>query len=89
MSCALRFSRIALQALAAVSDEARQIIDRGLAEEIAMTRIEDQAGSTAVAAILGDARRQIATAPHDSASVARRDLERLLVEHAADLTGGR
>ena len=84
-SCALRFSRIAMQALASVSDEAREAIDRGLAEEVAMTRIEDQAGSAAVAAILDEARRHIGSLPSDSVSAARRDLERLLVEQAAGL----
>lgn len=85
MSCALRFSRIAMQALASVSDEAREAIDRGLAEEVAMTRIEDQTGSAAVAAILNEARRHIASLPSDAVSAARRDLERMLVERAAEL----
>ena len=87
VSCALRFSRATLQALAAMSDEARQAIDRCLAEEAAMVRIENLAASAAIAATLNEARHHIVTAPRDSASAAVRDIERMLVEHAADLTG--
>lgn len=86
VSCALRFSRVALQVLAAVSDEARQSIDRSLTEEIAMTHIEEMDGSAAVAAVLSEARHHIATAPRDNADEAARFIERLLVERAADLT---
>ena len=63
VSCALRFSRVALQVLATVSDEARQSIDRGLTEEIAMTHIEEMDSSAAVAAVLNEARHHIANAP--------------------------
>lgn len=87
VSCALRFSRATLQALAAMSTEARQAIDRCLAEEAAIVRIEDLAASAAIAATLNEARHHIVTAPRDSASAAVRDIERMLVEHAADLTG--
>lgn len=86
LSCALRFSRVALQVLAAVSDEARQAIDRSLAEEIAMTHIEEMDGSAAVAAILSEARHHIASPSHDNADDAARFIERLLVERAAELT---
>ncbi len=65
VSCALRFSRIALQALASLSAETRQAIDRCLAEEIGMTRIEEMAGSAAVAAVLNEARHHIATTSRD------------------------
>lgn len=85
VSCALRLSRVALQALAVVSDEARQAIERALAEEIAMTRIEDLAASDAVAAILSETRHNIVNAPRDRVSTAVRDIERLLIEQAADL----
>lgn len=85
VSCALRLSRVALQALAVVSDEARAAIERGLAEEIAMTRIEDLAASDAVAAILNETRHHIVNAPRDRVSAAVRDIERLLVEQAAEL----
>ena len=87
VSCALRFSRATLQALAAMSDEARHAIDRCLAEEAAMVRIEDLAASAAIAATLNEARHHIVTAPRDSAGAAVREIERMLVEHAADLTG--
>lgn len=77
VSCALRFSRVALQVLATVSDEARQAIDRSLAEEIAMTRIEEMNDSAAVAAVLNEARHHIASSSHDSAGDAARVIERL------------
>lgn len=86
VSCALRFARVALQALASVSEEARQAIDRGLAEEIAMTRIEDMDGSAAVAAVLSEARHHIANTPRGVVDGAAREIERMLVERAADLT---
>ena len=70
LSCALRFSRVALQVLATLSDEARQAIDRGLAEEIAMTAIEEMDGSAAVAAVLNEARHHIASSPRGNAGSA-------------------
>lgn len=70
-----------------MSDEARQAIDRCLAEEAAIVRIENLAASAAIAATLNEARHHIITAPRDSASAAVRDIERMLVEHAADLSG--
>lgn len=84
LSCALRFSRVALQVLATVSDEARQAIDRSLAEEIAMTHIEDMDSSAAVAAVLNEARHHIASSPGDKADDAARFIDRLLVERAAE-----
>lgn len=85
VSCALRFSRATLYALAAMSKDARSAIDRCLSEEAAMVRIDDLKASDAIAATLNEARRHIAAA--DDATDAVRDLERLLVESAADLEG--
>lgn len=86
-SCALRFERATVHALAAMSKEARETIDRCLGEEAAMVRIEDLAGSAAVAALLNETRHAIRANACDSAEAARRDLERMLVESAADLDG--
>ncbi|WP_150131451.1 hypothetical protein [Caulobacter mirabilis] len=85
VSCALRFSRATLYALAAMSKDARVAIDRCLREEAAIVRVDDLKASDAIAATLNEARRHIAAA--DTASDAVRDLERMLVESAADLEG--
>ncbi len=84
VSCALRFSRATLYALAAMSKEAREAIDRTLGEEAAIVRIDNLDASAAIAASLNEARRHIAAAA-DERSTAVRDLERMLVESAADL----
>lgn len=84
VSCALRFSRATLYALAAMSKEARDAIDRCLGEEAAIVRIDDLQASAAIAASLNEARRHIAASSGD-ADAAVRDLERMLVESAADL----
>ncbi len=89
VSCALRFSRAALYALAAMSKDAREAIDRSLGEEAAIVRIDDLDASAAIAATLTEARRHIAAAANDDRAAAARDLERMLVESAADLSGGR
>lgn len=83
VSCALRFSRATLYALAAMSKDARDAIDRCLSEEAAIVRIDDLQASSAIAATLNEARRHIAQG--DTVDTAVRDLERLLVESAADL----
>jgi len=85
VSCALRFSRATVFALAAMSREAREALDRCLGEEAAIVRIEDLEGSAAVAAILNEARHQIRTTRDDAAGAATRDIERMLVESAANL----
>jgi len=85
VSCALRFSRATLYALAAMSTEAREAIDRCLSEEAAIVRIDDLEASAAIAASLNEARHHIANA--GDAGEAVRDLERMLVESAADLGG--
>lgn len=85
VSCALRFSRATLYALAAMSQEAREAIDRSLSEEAAIVRIDDLDASAAIAATLNEARHHINAAAKDAAADAVRDLERLLVENAADL----
>lgn len=84
VSCALRFSRATLYALAAMSKEAREAIDRCLSEEAAIVRIDDLRASAAITASLNEARHHIATASNDT-DAAVRDLERMLVESAADL----
>lgn len=85
VSCALRFSRATLYALAAMSSEARNAIDRCLGEEAAIVRIDDLQASAAITATLNEARRHIAAG--EGAATAVRDLERMLVESAADLDG--
>lgn len=85
VSCALRFSRATLYALAAMSKDARSAIDRCLSEEAAIVRVDDLKASDAIAATLNEARLQIAAT--DDVTHAVRDLERLLVESAADLEG--
>lgn len=85
VSCALRFARATVYALAAMSKEAREALDRCLGEEAAIVRIEDLDGSAAVAAVLNEARHYIREAANDSSDAATRDIERLLVESAADL----
>lgn len=85
VSCALRFSRATLYALAAISKEAREVIDRTLGEEAAIVRIDNLEASVAIAATLNEARRQIAATAADDRAAAARDLERMLVESAADL----
>jgi hypothetical protein len=85
VSCALSLSRATLSALAAMSTEAREAIDRCLADEAAIVRIEDLDGSAAVAATLTEARHQIRSVRDDLSAFATRDLERVLVESAADL----
>jgi hypothetical protein len=85
VSCALSFSRATLSALAAISADAREAIDRCLADEAAIVRIEDLDGSAAVAATLTEARQQIRSVRDDLSAIATRDLERALVESAADL----
>lgn len=89
VSCALSFSRATLCALAAMSREARDAIDRCLGEEAAIVRIEDLDSSAAVAAALNEARHQIRSVRDDLSAAATRDLERALVESAADLRGER
>ena len=85
VSCALSFSRATLCALAAISPEAREAIDRCLGDEAAIVRVEDLNGSAAVAAALNDARHQIRSVRDDLSAMATRDLERVLMESAADL----
>jgi len=87
VSCALRFSRATLYALAAMSQEARQAIDRCLGEEAAIVRIDDLKASDAIAATLNEVRHHINAAAQDDAAVAVRDLERILIETAADMGG--
>lgn len=87
VSCALRFSRATLYALAAMSREAREAIDRCLSEEAAIVRIDNLDASAAIAATLNEARHHIKAAAQDDAATAARDLERLLVENAVDLDG--
>lgn len=87
VSCALRFSRATLYALAAMSKEARETIDRCLGEEAAIVRIDDLRASAAIAATLTEARHHIAVQGDEGAAAAVRDLERILVETAADLGG--
>ncbi|MES2032768.1 MAG: hypothetical protein V4466_01205 [Pseudomonadota bacterium] len=86
VSCALRFSRATLYALAAMSSEARSAIDRCLSEESAIVRIDDLQASAAIAATLNEARQHIAAG--EGAAAAVRDLERMLVESAADSDDG-
>lgn len=88
VSCALRFSRATLYALAAISKEAREVIDRTLGEEAAIVRVDNLEASAAIAATLNEARRHIAAAAADERAGAARDLERMLVESAADLEEG-
>jgi hypothetical protein len=88
VSCALSFSRATLCALAAMSREASETIDRCLGDEAAIIRIEDLDGSAAVAAALNEARQQIRAARDDLSAASTHGLERLLVEAAADLRGG-
>lgn len=85
VSCALRFARATVYALAALSKDARDALDRCLGEEAAIVRIEDLDGSAAVAAILNEARRHIRSSAYEQTDLATRDIERLLVESAADL----
>lgn len=85
VSCALRFSRATLYALAAMSGEAREAIDRCLGEEAAIVRIDNLEASAAIAATLNEARHHIKAAAQDDAATLVRDIERLLVENAADL----
>ena len=84
VSCSLAFGRAALQALAAISAEARRAIDRSLAEEAAIVRLEEVGASAAIAAILTETRQSI-VAPPSEVSDAVREIERLLVEQAAKL----
>lgn len=86
VGCALRFARATVHALAAMSRDAREALDRCLGEEAAIARIEDLNGSEAVAAILDETRRQIRSAGRDDVQTAARDIERFLVERAADLS---
>ena len=85
VSCALSLSRATLLALAAISRDAREAIDNCLSEEAAIVRIEDLDSSAAVAAMLNEARHQIRSIRDDLSAAASRDLERVLVESAADL----
>ena len=71
VSCALRFSRAALYALAAMSKEAREAIDRSLGEEAAIVRVDDISASAAIAATLNEARHHIAAAANDTSSTSR------------------
>ena len=84
VGCALAFGRATLQALAAMSSEARNTIDRCLADEAAIVRVEDVSASAAIAAILNEARQSI-VAPPKEAPDAVREIERLLIEQAAKL----
>ncbi len=72
-----------------MSREAREAIDRCLGEEAAIVRIEDLDSSAAVTAVLNEARHQIRSVRDDLSAGATRDLERVLVESAADLRGER
>jgi hypothetical protein len=85
VSCALRFSRATLYALAAMSREAREAIDQCLGEEAAIVRLDDIEGGAAVAASLNEVRHHIRLAAQDEAANAARDLERALLQTAADL----
>ncbi len=85
VSCALSLSRATLLALAAISRDAREAIDNCLSEEAAIVRIEDLDSSAAVAAMLNEARHQVRSIRDDLSAAASRDLERVLVESAADL----
>lgn len=85
VSCALSLSRATLLALAAISRDAREAIDSCLSEEAAIVRIEDLDSSAAVAAMLNEARHQVRSIRDDLSAAASRDLERVLVESAADL----
>jgi hypothetical protein len=84
VGCALAFGRATLQALAAMSAEARHAIDRSLAEEAAIVRVEDVNASHAIAAMLTEARQAIVAPPNEVAEAVR-EIERLLVEQAAKL----
>lgn len=84
VSCALAFGRATLQALAAMSAEARHAIDRCLADEAAIVRVEEVNASAAIAAILTETRQSI-VAPANAVGDAVREIERLLIEQAAKL----
>lgn len=84
VGCALAFGRATLQALAAMSSEARHAIDRSLAEEAAIVRVEGAEASNAIAAMLTEARQAIVAPPNEVAEAVR-EIERLLVEQAAKL----
>jgi uncharacterized coiled-coil protein SlyX len=84
VGCALAFGRATLQALAAMSAEARRAIDRSLAEEAAIVRVEDVSASAAIAAVLTEARQAIVAPPSEVADAVR-EIERLLVEQANKL----
>lgn len=84
VSCSLAFGRAALQALAALSAEARRAIDRSLAEEAAIVRVEEVHASAAIAAILTETRQSIVAPPNEVADAVR-EIERLLIEQAAKL----
>ncbi|WGM40683.1 hypothetical protein [Caulobacter sp. NIBR1757] len=84
VSCALAFGRATLQALAAMSAEARRAIDRSLADEADIVRVEDVNASAAIAAVLTETRQSIVAPPEEAVDAAR-EIERLLVEQAAKL----
>lgn len=87
VSCALAFGRATLQALAAMSAEARHAIDSCLADEAAIVRVEGANASSAIAAILTEARQSIVAPPKEVLDSVR-EIERLLVEQAAKLPRG-
>lgn len=84
VSCALSFGRAALQALAAMSADARRAIDLCLSDEAALVRLEDAPASSAIAAVLTEARQSIVAPPKEVLDSVR-EIERLLVEQAAKL----
>ena len=84
VNCALAFGRATLQALAALSPEARGAIDRCLTDEAAVVRVEEVDASAAIAAVLTEARQSIVAPPNETAN-AMREIERLLIEQAAKL----
>lgn len=84
VTCALAFGRATMQALAAMSAEARHAIDRSLSDEAAMVRVEGTSAGAAIAAVLTEARQSIVAPPNEVAEAVR-EIERLLVEQAARL----
>ncbi len=85
LQCALAFSRSALKALVTLSEEASLMVDQCLADEIAATRLEDHAGSTAIEAILEDMRAVLKRSRDEH--VRARELEDRLIEAMNALNG--
>ena len=56
LQCALAFGRSALKALVTLTEEASEVVDQCLSDEVVAIRLEDHPGSSAIEAILEDMR---------------------------------